>query len=265
MIKVYLNGKSFIEDNSAFLDLNKYMSSLFYIDSKLLNETNKTNYAIKVNIDDKTLLAIKVEPYNLLLYGDKECLEELLLFIKENDYEIDGIMCSIDIGDYLISKSTYLIDKEYYKSIGMDFMEARDFLEKSSSIVTIPSLSDVDAIYDLSINFLKDCGLLDKPNKDKIKNNISNYRIIRINDEIVSMASLSKETDNSYKISHVYTKPQYRGSGFARKIVNNIKNEILKMGKYATLNVDQKNPISNRLYASLGFKKVFSQGIYLVK
>ena len=107
MIKDYLNGKSFIEDNSAFLDLNKYMSSFFYIDSKLLNETNKTNYAIKVNIDDKTLLAIKVEPYNLLLYGDKECLEELLLFIKENDYEIDGIMCSIDIGDYLISKSTY--------------------------------------------------------------------------------------------------------------------------------------------------------------
>ena len=34
------------------------------------------------------------------------------------------------------------------------------------------------------------------------------------------------------------------------------------MNEVATLNVDKKNPISNHLYASLGFKKLFSQGVY---
>ena len=31
----------------------------------------------------------------------------------------------------------------------------------------------------------------------------------------------------------------------------------------ATLNVDEKNPISYHLYTSLGFKRMFSQAIYL--
>ena len=43
-----------------------------------------------------------------------------------------------------------------------------------------------------------------------------------------------------------------------------MKNEILSMGKLATLNVDKKNPISNRLYLSLGFKRILSQSEYRV-
>ena len=62
--------------------------------------------------------------------------------------------------------------------------------------------------------------------------------------------------------TEVYTRDEYRNFGYARKIVNTIKNEILDMNEVATLNVDKKNPISNHLYASLGFKKLFSQGVY---
>ena len=76
---------------------------------------------------------------------------------------------------------------------------------------------------------------------------------------------MSKGTDNSYRITHVYTRVEYRGMGYAKKVVNTIKNEILDMGYIATLNVDMSNPISNHIYKKIGFKKVFSQGIYLVK
>ena len=34
--------------------------------------------------------------------------------------------------------------------------------------------------------------------------------------------------------------------------------------KTAVLNVDRKNPVSNHLYTSLGFKKIFSQGVFAV-
>ena len=54
------------------------MSFFFYLDAKLLMGTNKDNYAIRCEDDGITLLAMKVERYNLLLYGDKECLSELL-------------------------------------------------------------------------------------------------------------------------------------------------------------------------------------------
>ena len=49
MIKEYNNGTEFLNENSFFLDQNRYMSSLFYVDSKVLKEVSKINYAFKNN------------------------------------------------------------------------------------------------------------------------------------------------------------------------------------------------------------------------
>ena len=61
---------------------------------------------------------------------------------------------------------------------------------------------------------------------------------------------------------YIITRDEYRGKGYARKVVNTMKNEIINTGMIATLNVDQNNPISNHLYKSLGFKKVYGRGMY---
>ena len=66
--------------------------------------------------------------------------------------------------------------------------------------------------------------------------------------------------NGSMRITNVYTRGIYRGKGYARKVVNTIKNEILAAGKTATLNVDRRNPVTNHLYRALGFKPVFAQG-----
>ena len=55
---------------------------------------------------------------------------------------------------------------------------------------------------------------------------------------------------------------EYRGKGYARKVVAALQNEILDSGCKAVLNVDKNNPISNALYKSLGFIKLFSHGEY---
>ena len=256
MIKEYQNGSDFILENSSFLDQNKYMSVFFYLDAKVLNKISSTNYAIKVENAKNKLLAIKVEPYNLLIYGDKECLGELLKYLKDHGYECSGIMCDTSIGDKLIKELGYV------QSIGMDFMETRKYTTPSSKEVIKATIDDVDEIFACYQCFLKDCGLKDKANRDNIIKKIDNFRIVKVNNMIASMAAYTKATDDSCRITHVYTRPEYRCKGFARKVVNCVKNEILDMGLIATLNVDQNNPISNHLYSSLGFKKVFSQGIY---
>ena len=258
MVLEYKNGKDFILDNKEFLDENKYMSVFFYLDAKILNEVSKENFAIKVENNNKKLLAIKVNPYNLLLYGDKSNTIELLEYLNRNNFIYDGIMCQTDIGDIILDKN-----KEYYKTIGMDFMEAKEITFSSSNEVIIATISDLDEIYNLSCSFFKDCGLPDIPNKDKMKDIINNYRVIKKDNKIVSMAAFSKDTENSYRITHVYTRPLYRGLGYSKMVVNTLKNEIINNGKIATLNVDQNNPISYHIYDSLGFKKIFSQGIYL--
>lgn len=101
MVKVYNNGDEFILENSSFLDLNRYMAVFFYLDAKALKETNKINYAIKVESDNKKLLAIKLEPYNLCLYGDWENLDELINYLNDNNYDLKDILCPIEIGSHL--------------------------------------------------------------------------------------------------------------------------------------------------------------------
>ena len=265
MVKVYSNGEEFIKENDTLLKQNRYMSAFFYWDAPFITESNKVNYALRVDQGENILLGMKVEPYNLLLFGESACLEELLTFIKDNEYELKGVLSSQSIGDTLLSISKNVLGKEYCQQIGMDFMTATEISEPSSNEVEIPTINDVDEIYTLMINFMKDCGLTDEVHKEKIEERISDYRIIRRDGKIASLSRRSPDTDTSIRISAVYSRPECRGQKLARKVVNYLKNEIINEGKIATLHVDQANPISNHLYSSLGFKKVFSQGIYLLK
>lgn len=265
MIINYANGEEFIKDNKTFLEENVYMSSFFFLDAPLLKESSKTNYALKVFSEDRQLVVIKVEPYYVLLYGDSELVKELVIYIKENELEVNGIYCSSEIGEEYIRLAKELFNQEFHLQIGMDFMNATEITEPSSSLVGSASSDDVDELFECLTNFVRDCGLNDEVKKEDIIKCIDRFRLIRKDDKIVSLASRSPESDNSIRITDVYTRPEYRGNGLARQVVNAIKNEILETGKIATLNVDQANPISNHLYESLGFRKTFSRGIYLPK
>ena len=264
MIIVYKSGKEFIDDNIEILNQNKYLSAFFFLDAKLIEEVNNINYVIKVINNDKYLLALKVIPFNLLLMGDKECLDELLGFIKDNNYEIEGILCPCEIGDYLVEVASVFLNKRYKKMIGMDFMEAIEFTEKTSSDVVKASIDDLDQVYECAKSFYLDCGLKDNSKKEDFVRKIDSFRIIKKDGLVVSMARFDVISEDALKISFVYTRPEYRNKGLGRKVVNAIKNEILSKNMTATLNVDQANPISNHLYKSLGFKKVFAQGEYEV-
>ena len=258
MIKEYKNGDDFLKENLSTLELNPYMTSLIIVDSLALKEISKSNYALKIEEDNQKLLAIRVEPFHLLFYGEEKLLSKLLEYIDKNEYVYDGIFTSTKIGDELLK-----LNMGYYKDIGMDFMIADSIFEPSSNNVITPSPSDLDEIYKNTIEFVKDCGLHDKIYKEKIQEKLDHYRVIKVGNEIVSMASYSIESKDSLRITHVYTKKEYRGLKYARMVVNTLKNEIISMGYKATLNVDEKNPISYHLYTSLGFKRMFSQAIYL--
>ena len=260
MIKEYSKSEDFIKENSKYLDLNLYMSSFFYLDAPLFDAPSKEHYIIKVYDGDKWLLAMKVAHYSLMLYGDEVLVSELFNYLDKGERTYQTIMSSNEIGSEVMR-----LKKEYIQEIGMDFMEAKDYTEESSNEVVELKDEDLDELYELDCKFIKDCHLNDVIDKNKLAQRIYQYRAIKKDGKIISFACLNKYTDASYKISFVYTRDEYRGKGYARKVVNSVKNEILDMGYIATLNVDQANPISNHLYESLGFKKVFSQGVYIRK
>lgn len=54
-------------------------------------------------------------------------------------------------------------------------------------------------------------------------------------------------------INQVYTKPEFRGRGFAAALVAYISELIFQKGKIPSLYTDLANPSSNKAYKNVGF------------
>ena len=263
MIIKYDNGDAFLKENREYLLTNKYLADFFLIDAPLLQNCDRENYAVACVQGDKKLLVLKVEPYNPLLFGDKEPVKELISFLLDNGLQFHAVLCEMAVGEEVVRVSEKRGIK-FELTIGMDFMETDEYTEPSSDEVIRAEETDLDEILECHRRFIIDCGLTDETVRETVRKHLPFIRVLKKDGRIASMAQYSM-TDDSARISFVYTRDEYRGRGLARKVVNSIKNEILESGRKATLNVDRKNPVSNHLYASLGFKKVFSQGIFAEK
>lgn len=265
MIKEYFTGKEFINENRVFLLKNPHMTGFFFFDESLLTQSNKYNFAIKVESDKYKLLAMKVEPFGLMLYGAEYLLEDLLFYLITNKYHFTNILCPKQIGDHLLNIGKNKFNLDYYEALALDFMEAKSKTEDSDKSVQIPNINDLDQLFDMNKAFLSECNLDDATSKNAIKSHLSNYRVIKIDDKVVSMGASFEMQETSVRISNVYTLHEYRGQGYSRKIVNYLKNEALDKGKTAVLNVDRYNPVTNHLYRELGFEVLFSQGEYRLR
>lgn len=266
MITEYPNGERFLEENRAFLNENPERTTFFFMDSPLLKQADKVNYALKCDNGGKKLLILKVEPYNMLLFGDAECVPESLRFIMERKYELKNYLCATELGDVLLKTLQEQYGLIYEEALAMEFMKADKITEPSSTEVTPAQESDADEIFEDMKRFIADCGLLDKPDREQIRKTIGGFRILKKEGRIVSIAKgVPVREKAEIRISNVYTPDDCRGKGYARKVVNTLKNEILSSGKIASLNVDRNNPVTNHLYRALGFQGVFTQSEYRKK
>ena len=262
MIHVYPNGTALVEENRAMLATNPYQSMFFSLDAPQIRESTKRDYAILAEAEGERLLAMKLSPYSLLLFGNGAPAEELFSYLLSNGYEIGSLLGGEPLCDQVVGMLQSRFGIRYQEALAMDFMEAREVTAPSCQEVEIPTQADLEELVECKTCFVKDCGLNDPVSPERTRQRLGEYRILRRDGKIVSMAEISAATPDAMKIAAVYTRPAYRGKGLARLVVNTAKNEILAQGKIATLNVDKKNPISNHLYRSLGFEPVFSQGEY---
>ena len=170
MIVSYQTGMEFLQDNQAYLQTNPYLSSLFTLDAPLLKQADKINYALRCEQGDKRLLALKIEPYNLLLFGEEACVPELLRFLFDGGYEIKNYLCASELG-YVLMQKMQSYGRCYEEALAMDFMEAWSITEPSAPEVETAREDDLDKIFDCAQRFVSDCGLLDKPEKEPFRKN----------------------------------------------------------------------------------------------
>ena len=73
----------------------------------------------------------------------------------------------------------------------------------------------------------------------------------------VSMAACDGPTPRGMRINFVYTPPEHRGHGYASACVADLSQLLLDQGcRFCALFTDLANPVSNRIYARLGYRPV---------
>ena len=260
MIRIYPNGEEFLKENAGLLLQEPEKTTFFTGNASLMKETDKENYILRCE-DSGILLALKMSPYSLLLYGDKGGIEELASFLCENGYDISTLMCEEELGDAFV-EAMKKHSKFYNVSISMTFMSCDQVSEPSSADVVPADAEDIEEIFTMAERFFIDCGLPDRPDRKSLAEKISSFRCILEEGKIVSMACSTPMKGDMQRITHVYTRPEYRGKSLARRVVNTLKNEILENGRTACLYVDNANPVSSHLYVSLGFQNMYRQNTY---
>jgi GNAT superfamily N-acetyltransferase len=78
-------------------------------------------------------------------------------------------------------------------------------------------------------------------------------------------AGSSRSTPNGASIGPVYTPPESRGRGYASALTAALTRRLLDGGKrFVCLFADQKNPTSNHVYRSIGFRPLGDYNIWTV-
>jgi hypothetical protein len=85
------------------------------------------------------------------------------------------------------------------------------------------------------------------------------FFVWEVDDAIVSSAAAVAPTRRGIRINTVYTAEAARGHGYASNLVAAVTQLMLDRGReFAFLHTDLANPISNRIYEQIGYRRVAS-------
>ncbi len=96
------------------------------------------------------------------------------------------------------------------------------------------------------------------PGEESVRKRIDQGRMyVWDNGAPVSMAACDGPTPRGMRINFVYTPPEHRGYGYASACVADLSQLLLDQAcRFCALFTDLANPVSNRIYARLGYRPV---------
>jgi GNAT superfamily N-acetyltransferase len=80
-----------------------------------------------------------------------------------------------------------------------------------------------------------------------------------VDGEVVHLTGVRPPSFGVVRIGPVYTPPEHRGHGYASALVGEVAQRALDAGHRVCLYTDRDNPVSNRVYAAIGFEPVLDQ------
>ena len=257
MIKFYSCGEEFLLDNKEILDLYPLETSFYKLNSKSIDSFTRENYIFKLYDQESYLLVLHFEPYNLLLFGDKKFAKEASDIICDYHLKFYGVLGDKELVDEFYERLIERRKVEPFLRHRMDMMYLENLKEYPTMSVVNAREEDIDSLVKFMVEFQKEC--LHDPEpfeysiRKKVTESCASYYVLKVDEEIVSVAELARVEEKIAAITSVYTLPSHRNKGYSRQVVSHICAELIKQNKIPYLYVDKDNPISNHLYTKIGF------------
>ena len=257
MYKLYKTGKEFLDENINLIRSDPLGTIFVEGNAMMIGQCDASNYAARVEVDNNVLIAIRVDGYPLVLYGNENCVSEFAQVVADNELQFAKAIGYYDLIDKFLTSYERLVGGSHKVNLSMDLMYCDKTTPCDTSGVEQATTKDVEEIARLYVAFLNEAvgeNTTWGEKIQKIRQEIELFAILKVDGEIVSVGSIKDSGYMLTRISNVYTKPNHRNKGYSRKVVTYLTEQVLKSGNLSCLYVDQHNPVSNHLYQKIGYK-----------
>ena len=256
MIKLYNNGREFLQENVEILVKYPLETLFFEANAKFMAQTNNNDFLVKIAVADKFLIAVHNNNFPMVIFGAVDLCREFAQFAATQKLTFGKVLGAKDICEKFLQEYESLVGGTHAINHAMDIMRCDRILTDDVEGVEVPTEKDVDELAKMIVDFSAEA-VGDNVNlyetKSDVLGRLSDFAIVKKDGKIVSIASTKREMDKLASIADVYTLPDYRCKGFSCKVVTYLTKSILDRGKLPYLFVDKTNPISNHLYTKIGY------------
>lgn len=271
-VVIYDKVKDFLKVNEDILLEKESVNQLILFNGYVNREKDTCSDILFGHVEDElgvSLIFCNASPYNLLINNLKEkddnAIKALVDYLIENKINIVGINSNKKVCDKFIEYYEGKTKCKFHERLAMDIMELR----KLKSVILPKGYfreateQDLDLVIDWHIRFTKEC-LNEVMNAEDFREKV----ISRIKDRViyffenenhipVSMAAATRQLNKGISVSLVYSDDKKRGMGYGVAVVYSLSKLYLERGnEFCSLFVDKRNPISNGVYAKIGYKIV---------
>jgi len=251
MFRIYQSGQEFLTDNEKILREHPLETCFLSGNARSMPDMSD-GFAVRAS----DVLALRYRDFPMVLYGDEASCGELAAGLWENGLTFGAVLAGPALTDAFPPRYEALAGGTHRLRHAMDIMKCERLHDMETPLVEAATPADAEEIARLALRFQFEALGEDADIQAllaKIRNDIGQFVLIRRDGKIVSLAKRVRETERLCSTSWVYTLEAYRGRGLARQTVTYLTRRALREGKTAYLFVDQKNPISNHLYQSIGY------------
>ena len=223
---------------------------------------------IKSEEGNVLLSAIMTPPFNLVIYAtDNRYTPESVALLAQSLYErgvaLPGVISEKALAsDFAAIYTTYSHQKTYLKlSMYVYTLSEINIVTKTSGCMRLATDQDLFYLPYWQVSFATECGL-DMPTLEEavtgLTRSIAAEKIYIWEEEHpVSVAAAGRKLLNGTTISFVYTPPHLRGRHYALSSVSTLSQKLLDDGfQFVALFADTNNPVSNKIYQQIGFKRI---------